>query len=190
MGFELYTDLILADYLCSQNLAKSVIFHVKAMPWFVSDVTDKHDFPWALTTMTSSESSTFITLGKRWKSYIDSGRWKVTTHQYWTLSFDFSLMKEKSPDLYAQLGKSQLLIIKGDLNYRKLVDDLIWDTTTPFHDALRGFFPAPLVSLRTLKCDTVVGLPDGLSNKLDAEVPDWRFTGSYAVIQFSQEIRP
>ena len=188
MGFELYTDLILADYLCSQNLAKSITFHVKAMPWFVSDTVEQ-DFPWALATMMSSESSTFQSLGTRWKSYIDSGRWNVTTHQYWTLPFEFSLMKEKSPDLYTQLGKSQLLIIKGDLNYRKLVHDLIWDTTTPFPHALRGFFPAPLVALRTLKCDAVVGLPDGLSNKLDAEVADWRFTGSYALIQFSQEIR-
>jgi len=39
-GFEFFTDLILADFLVSYTpFIKSVVFHPKQIPWFVSDVT-------------------------------------------------------------------------------------------------------------------------------------------------------
>ena len=38
-GFELFTDLLLADFLLASGLVAKVRFHPKDMPWFVSDVT-------------------------------------------------------------------------------------------------------------------------------------------------------
>lgn len=37
-GMELYTDLVLADFLLAAGLAQHVRLHGKALPWFVSDV--------------------------------------------------------------------------------------------------------------------------------------------------------
>jgi hypothetical protein len=37
-GLELYTDLLLADYLITSGQAGTVALHGKLLPWFVSDV--------------------------------------------------------------------------------------------------------------------------------------------------------
>ena len=88
-----------------------------------------------------------------------------------------------APDLYAQLAASDLVIFKGDLNYRKLVGDLDWARTTPFDQALGDFRPTKVLALRTLKADVVVGLKEGVATKLDQSCPDWMTNGQYAVIQ-------
>jgi hypothetical protein len=85
-------------------------------------------------------------------------------------------------DLRADFAPARLVIAKGDLNYRRLVEDRHWPATTPFAE-LTGYFPAPVVALRTLKCDVVVGLPASTLAKLDASGEPWRTTGEYAVIQ-------
>jgi hypothetical protein len=94
------------------------------------------------------------------------------------------MLKDEEPELYDSLSFASLIIFKGDLNYRKLVSDLSWDTTTPFSHALRGFHPAPLVRLRTLKADVVTGLPKGMEENMKQKDTDWMTSGKYAVVQF------
>jgi uncharacterized protein with ATP-grasp and redox domains len=234
-GFELVTDLCLAELLVSRGLADVVHFHVKAMPWFVSDVT-RDDWNWTLSYLTrsvtttaqsttaqsttaqsttaqstttqsysNSTQSTIIqaaqtrahelesqepsfddpdSVGYQFKGHIENGSWVVTTHQFWTLPFDFGKMATVSPDLYMDLQSSDLIIFKGDLNYRKLVGDLKWAESTSLMHALRGFNPAPLVALRTLKSDVVVGVEPDKARRAADECGDWMVAGSYGVIQF------
>merc|ERR1711893_465069 len=79
-----------------------------------------------------------------------SNIWSVHPDAFWTYPHDFSLMRKDDPTLYSQLSEANLLIFKGDLNYRKLVGDLAWSPTDTFVESLQDFNPAPLVSLRTL----------------------------------------
>lgn len=105
---------------------------------------------------------------------------------FWTYPHAFHEMREADPELYSTLGKHTHLIFKGDLNYRKLIGDVNWSPDTPFKTALRGFIPAPLVTLRTLKADCVAGLKKEVAEETAQKSPLWLVTGEYAVIQHAQ----
>lgn len=92
-------------------------------------------------------------------------------------------MKCENPALYNKLAEATLVIFKGDLNYRKLLGDINWKYTTEFDEALRGFKPTNLVSLRTLKADLCVGLLSETIESLEKDEPGWMITGKYGLIQ-------
>ncbi|XP_066532995.1 damage-control phosphatase ARMT1 isoform X2 [Hoplias malabaricus] len=182
-GFELVTDLVLADFMVSVGLAKEVRFHGKLFPWFVSDVTKK-DFDWTLSQIVASNHRQMSACGVQWKRFMKEGMWSYHDHQFWTLPHEFCDMAADAADLYSTLQGSDLILFKGDLNYRKLTGDRDWEHTVPFARALRGFNPAPLCSIRTLKANVQVGLQPGQGERLTSQEPDWMTNGKYAVIQF------
>lgn len=183
-GFELVTDLILADFLVSSGLVSKVYFHGKCFPWFVSDVTAQ-DFQWTIQQTAASNHKWMSKSGVQWQTYLKEGVWSYYDHPFWTLPHEFCDMEADAPDLHETLKASDLVLFKGDLNYRKLTGDRDWDHTVSFDSALRGFGPAPLCSLRTLKANVQVGLQQGQGEKLTSQDPDWMTSGKYAVIQFS-----
>uniref|UniRef100_A0A8D0ECG5 Sugar phosphate phosphatase n=1 Tax=Salvator merianae TaxID=96440 RepID=A0A8D0ECG5_SALMN len=182
-GFELVSDLVLADFLLSSKLVTEIHFHGKNMPWYVSDTTLR-DFNWTIRQMQSANHKSMSKCGVSWESYVKKGAWVYHSHLFWTLPHEYSSMAQVSPDLYAELQKSNLIIFKGDLNYRKLLGDRKWNFTVPFHQALNHFHPAPLCSLRTLKCDIQVGLKPGQGEQFTKTEPEWMIIGKYGIIQF------
>ncbi|XP_076782885.1 damage-control phosphatase ARMT1 isoform X4 [Arvicanthis niloticus] len=182
-GFELITDLVFADFLLSSELATEIHFHGKTIPWFVSDVTVR-DFNWIVEHMKSSNLESMSTCGINWETYVRMGKWVYHDHAFWTLPHPYCMMPQVAPDLYAELQKACLVLFKGDLNYRKLMGDRKWKFTFPFHQALSGFHPAPLCSIRTLKCELQVGLQPGQAEQLTASDPHWLTTGKYGIFQF------
>ncbi|KAK6039628.1 hypothetical protein COOONC_22867 [Cooperia oncophora] len=95
-------------------------------------------------------------------------------------------MKSVARELYVQLTEASLIMFKGDLNYRKLVGDRDWPYSTPLKTALCGFLPAPILALRTLKSETVAGLPDAVAARMEKE-PDqkWMVTGEHGIAQLA-----
>ncbi|XP_043944559.1 damage-control phosphatase ARMT1 [Protopterus annectens] len=182
-GFELITDLVLADFLLISGLATEIHFHGKNIPWFVSDSTYT-DFKWTLRQLKAANHMGMSKCGVKWEDSIKSGVWVYHDDPFWTLPHEFCDMQQEAPNLYAELQKSNLIIFKGDLNYRKLTGDRQWEFTVSFHHALRGFHPAPFCILRTLKSDVQVGLKPGQGEELKATDVDWMTIGKYAVIQF------
>ena len=182
-GFEVFTDLCLAHFLIEKKLCSNVHLHGKAMPWFVSDVTHD-DLQWTLEQLTASSSEHVKQLGLKWTGFLSSGVWVYKAHDFWTLPHDYAAMQDTCPDLVQDLAESYLIIFKGDLNYRKLTGDLKWPHDTSFERSLRGFGPAPLCALRTLKCDLAVGLsPETMARTTTLE-QDWMLTGRWGIIQF------
>ncbi|XP_048210254.1 damage-control phosphatase ARMT1 [Perognathus longimembris pacificus] len=182
-GFELITDLVLADFLLSSELATEIHFHGKMIPWFVSDTTLR-DFTWVLEQVKRSNHKHMAKCGVDWEKHVQVGRWVYQDHVFWTLPHAYCAMSQVAPDLHAELQKARLILFKGDLNYRKLAGDRKWEFTVPFHEALNGFHPAPLCSIRTLKAEVQVGLPPGLAEQLTASDPGWLTTGKYGIFQF------
>ncbi|XP_053405223.1 damage-control phosphatase ARMT1-like isoform X2 [Mercenaria mercenaria] len=186
-GFELVTDLCLAEFLMSAKLASSVHLHAKAFPWFVSDVT-KDDLDYTFQHFMQNNSMAMDMFVKRWKERLEDGSWTFEVHEFWTSPFPYCDMKKYMPDLYTELGNSSLIIFKGDLNYRKLVGDRNWPTTTPFEESLCGFHPAPLCALRTLKADLVTGLEEGQAEKVKKQDKHWMINGNWAVAVYCEKI--
>ncbi|VVC39446.1 Hypothetical protein CINCED_3A024917 [Cinara cedri] len=194
-AYELFTDLCLADFFITYGLADVVVFHVKSIPWYVSDVT-KLDYSNFLNRLEKECTSKVLqTIGNRWNILYKAGKFVVECEEFWTLPYDYSKMVTKDIELYKKLSKSQLLIFKGDLNYRKLIGDINWLPSTTFKDALRGFQPTSIVALRTLKCDCVCGLSPGYENNIEENDNDnnylyssnyWQVSGKYAVVQFNK----
>jgi hypothetical protein len=95
-------------------------------------------------------------------------------------------MEQRAPDLYEELKQLSFLILKGDLNYRKLVGDREWNPTTEFRKALMGFAPTTFLALRTLKAETVAGISQeilqSLENKFGGD-KTWMVSSEYAVAQ-------
>jgi hypothetical protein len=207
-------DFVFADYLIRAGFASEIVFHAKRIPWFVSDVIPV-DFQWALDQLhrpvsSSSNSATptyffdpsdeieqkaLLALGQKWQSYVDKGIWKVTSHEFWTSCYPFYHLPTlpSAQDLFEDMRQSDLWIFKGDLNYRKLVYDCKWDTTTPFTVAIgplgsgesKAEGVPTLVSFRTCKADVVVGLAEGVEARMNQIAPDWMVSGEYAVISVS-----
>ena len=182
-GFEVVTDLCLAEFLLSAKLATSIHFHGKAFPWFVSDVT-QGDFDFSQQHFMSCNSMAMDFFVKRWKSRLDDKSWTYQASEFWTMPFPYCDMEKRNPILHKDLSSSSLLIFKGDLNYRKLTSDRSWVPSTPFKESLQGFGPAPICSLRTLKADVVTGLKEGQAEEVQASDKDWMVNGNWAVISF------
>ncbi|PKK65083.1 DUF89-domain-containing protein [Rhizophagus irregularis] len=197
-GFELYGDLVFADWLIQSGYAREIHLHAKPIPWFVSDTT-RYDFDWLFQTLQSDDFFSFASeleklslkkLASRWQSYIVNFQWIFTEDYFWTSPYSYWHLAEQAPDLYADLCKSQLVIFKGDLNYRKLVYDCKWETTAPFKEAIGPLASAkgapPVLTMRTGKSDLFVGLEKGVEERLNAVEEGWMYSGKYAVVQFSE----
>ena len=203
-GFELLADLALALFLLDSKLTDLIHIHCKDIPWFVSDTMIK-DFNKFLDQLVDpkfyskihsspADSASLKELHKKLVSLCESGKIVVKSHPYWTFDDKFWSIP-KVTDLYNDLLKSDLIILKGDLNYRKLTGDLHWPRTTPFVTAIQELATSklPLLSLRTCKADVVVGLPEGLEQKLTETYGAigkedgifWCGSGKWAVVSFS-----
>lgn len=218
-GFELFVDLILAGYLLATGLVTNIILHPKNIPWFVSDVLpadfaallsalhnpksffetaseqeERNDVKPAPLSETETDDLNF--LFSEWSQFHAEGQLYMRSNAFWTEGGSFWRLPTSAPRLYEDLKESELVIFKGDLNYRKLVGDALWDPTHPFQDAIGPLGKnsgVNVLALRTCKADVVVGLEKGVDEKLRAQQDDkgesgarkWAWSGKWAVVSFS-----
>lgn len=176
-GSEMVADLALIDHLLASNLAGEVVLHVKPQPYYVSDAT-LADVADCLRALLLGKGVAHA-VGERLREAAAIGRLRVRAADFWCTPFDFTAMPEA---LRAELAATAVTVLKGDLNYRRLVGDRQWDPTVSFEQTA-SYFPGRVAALRTLKSDVVVGLEHQELNQLERSGTDWRTTGTHALIQ-------
>ncbi|MFJ8622297.1 damage-control phosphatase ARMT1 family protein [Kitasatospora sp. NPDC093550] len=177
-GRELLPDLVLIDHLLARGLAAQVVLYVKPQPYFVSDAT-MADVLAALVRLRSAPSPAAAAVGERLWRAMGDGALVVRTHPFFCAPLPFH---ELPADLRAEFAGAALTVVKGDLNYRRLVGDRLWPPTTPFTE-VTGHFPTAVAALRTLKSDVVVGADAATLARLDGTGAPWRTSGRHAVVQ-------
>src|SRR5690606_13443599 len=134
-----------------------VVLHPKDIPWFVSDVLVQ-DFGALLSALkepvkffTSTDSTQSENnapqlteeqirqlnfLFENWAGHHSEGRIILRPNVFWTKADNYWRLPFTAKELYEDLKASEVVIFKGDLNYRKLTGDAAWDPTTPFSEAI------------------------------------------------------
>jgi hypothetical protein len=211
-GFELFVDLLLAGYLLASGLATNIVLHPKSIPWFVSDVLPA-DFAALLnaladpqgyfgapteddtragrtpTPLSEKEVEELGFMFEHWSTLHAEGQLAIRPNRFWTGAGSFWRLKNEA-SLWEDLQASELVIFKGDLNYRKLVGDVMWPATADFEKAIGPLGKGSglrVLALRTCKADVVVGLGEGVDEKLGGGVGKerkWAWSGKWAVVQF------
>ncbi len=178
-GFELITDLLLADCLLVHGLASKVVLHTKGHPTFVSDAMDKD----VKETVEYLAANGVLAAQERWGQYLQDGRWELHAHIYWAQPFPFW---ERPADVTADLSKATLAFVKGDANYRRLLGDREWDLSLPF-DQVVSYFPCAVTPLRTLKAELGCGMAkEHVARARAAHPTDWMVTGTYGCVHFAE----
>jgi uncharacterized protein with ATP-grasp and redox domains len=178
-GYELISDLALADFLLAMDLASQVRFHVKAHPTFVSDAISV-DVEDTLNALESSQNLDIKRFGGRLRSHYRNGKLIIRGDYFWNSPLAFW---EQPNSIHDELSRVELVISKGDANYRRLMGDRDWDFTTVFSDVM-DYFPTAILALRTFKAELAVGLKQEQVAGLDKEDPTWLTNGRWGVIQF------
>jgi uncharacterized protein with ATP-grasp and redox domains len=178
VGSDLFFDLALSDFLLRQGWAGEIYLHLKNQPFFVSDAMPE-DVHQTIAQLITASSSALAALGSRLEDDLHVNRLSLNTDPFWT---SWQMFRQMPPRLQEQLAQSDLVLLKGDVNYRRLLDDLHWPHTTRMED-VAGYFPARFVTIRTLKGEIMVGLQPGQAEALRAEDPAWLINGKRGVIQ-------
>jgi len=181
-GTELSVDLVLASRVLELTGA-AVVLHIKPHPAFVSDAIPA-DLHWFIGAAERDAQQLWSRSGPEARACRDRLREALATGQLELAAHDFwngpRSLWECPGELAARFAAARLVILKGDAHYRRAVGDALWAPETPF-GAVTGYFPAPLLALRTLKSDPIVGLLPGVAAELEARDPRWRVNGQRAV---------
>lgn len=154
------------------------MLYVKPHPYYVSDAT-MADVLSVIGRLRAESRLQLSAIGDRLWAAVRSGRLQVRTHTFFCAPLAFHDMPD---ELAAEFATATMTVMKGDLNYRRLVGDRYWPATTPFEHTV-DYFPSPVTALRTLKSKVVVGLTPEQLTELDASGERWRTNGRHALIQ-------
>jgi hypothetical protein len=177
-GTELVCDLMLARRFLQLSNGKRVHFHMKKYPIYVSDATVR-DAKCTIGELCRQSEPQLKRLGEELLRFVSNERLFFHHHFFWNSPLHFP---DFTDDLRASLAKSDIVILKGDVNYRRLLSDRKWPHTTNMEE-VTGYFPSAFAVLRTLKSEIVVDLDEETVSTLHRADSRWMVNGERGVIR-------
>jgi hypothetical protein len=118
-------------------------------------------------------------LFENWVSLHAEGKLLIRPNHFWTSGGSYWRLPGASPELYEELKQSELVVFRGNLNYRRLIADVShpspngismantsqveWEPTKPLSAAIGPLGPGSglrILALGTCKADAICGLPE------------------------------
>ncbi len=177
-GLELLFDLAFASFLLKQGWTRRVVFHLKSRPFFVSDAMPQ-DVRHLLALLPAEP------LGERLARHLAAGALGLEDDPFWTS------VPDVRPDAGAFARGTEFIRPGDSQRGRKLPAVAGRSPLAARYSAMEevaNYFPAPLLVLRTLKGEIMVGLAPGQAEALAEEDPTWLINGKRGIIQFVQQI--
>ncbi len=176
-GTELALDLAFMDYLLTWQTTAKLTVHLKPQPFYVSDAMPQ-DVHRTLAAFDKANDETRA-IAKRLRAHLQTKRLELRVHWFYPTPLYYFEMPD---DLFEMFRAADFVILKGDVNYRRVVGDAHWKPTIAFEYTTR-YFPTPFVCLRTMKSDAVVGLQAAQVAELERTDREWRVNGKRGVAQ-------
>ena len=177
-GVELFSDLMLAYHLVQSQKADQVVLHTKAFPTFVSDATSK-DIEMLLKTLKNHGDKLLFEFSSRVGDLLSKGKIDQNADLFWNSPLHFFEMTES---LRNELNKSDLIIFKGDANYRRIFGDRKIPNDLKF-SSITDYLPAKSMVIRVLKSEIFLGMKSEENLRLSEMDDDWMINGKYGIIQ-------
>lgn len=175
-GMDVLTDLLLIRHISSY--CSHVVAHVRPWPMFVSDMT-MTDMRYLIWELINSSIPAAKKLGEDITQLSQQNRLVLRASSALGLPVCFCEDEAASHKIFEN---TELVIFKGDLNYRYFIGDRRWPPTMEKRHFLEQF-KRPAICLRTLKSEVLVGLPDRIATEMRDLHTDWLTSSRFGIIQ-------
>jgi uncharacterized protein with ATP-grasp and redox domains len=175
-GTELALDLALVAAVLEDPTAVATL-HVKIEPVFVSDAMARD--VWRVIGRMGEGPADTRRLSESLTRSFEDGRLRMAPDAFWSGP---RFLRQAPRHISDAFRSASIVVFKGDANYRRVVGDALWPPATPLAAAC-SHLGAPIVCLRTMKSDPVLGLPAGLAERLDTAEPTWRVDAKRGLVE-------
>lgn len=188
-GFELISDIILGMNLFTNCKINKLYLHFNVIPIFVSDVI-KSDIDDALNLIAETNEKGKEIRNKYLEFRDNEHKIIESPNVFWNMPIPFKNAPKNILDNVFNNHNTGLIIIKGDLNYRRLVEDRIykpkrrWQFWKKSLDKKIEYIKKSVLILRSLKSNVILDVSHSDSKKYDNNSPRWKTAGEYGIIQF------
>jgi hypothetical protein len=177
-GQELVSDLITAWYLLSSAPHREVHLHAKKYPFYVSDAM-KGDIDRTFGAFVDDPNEKLSRIGRDLQSLLRTNKLLFHDHFFWNGPLHYV---DLPVEIERDLSRSDVVLLKGDINYRRVVSDRKWKTSDNLED-IASYFPASFGLLRTMKSECVVDIDAEVAADLFREDPEWMVNGERGIIR-------